>query len=292
MSDLISNIKKAIQISGYPLEQRVGNLLTKGNWHPFHSVNYTDPITGVERELDILAYKVINDRRIELRISCKRSSSKPWIFFTEDSNRYLKSADTLKRTPVKESNHNEVFSLLKDLRFFNHGRRAINFTSFSGKDLTNEARTSIKDGIYSSINSVYHRVFPNSLLFDERGTIYFFITIFDGQMFESYYDPISNDDILTEIDYMQYQVKFPLAYDINQDIQNSVGKKVKLKDVVYWFSDWFNVEIVKWNLFENYINEIEAKFASLSKTQIDNFGKSWTPENFPKIVGHAPKISE
>ena len=38
MTDLKSNIKKAIQNSGYPLEQRVGHFLAKNEWIPFHSV--------------------------------------------------------------------------------------------------------------------------------------------------------------------------------------------------------------------------------------------------------------
>jgi hypothetical protein len=258
MSDIIPNIKKSIQLSGYPLEQRVGNLLLKEGWHSFHSNNYTDLSTGVERELDILAYKIINERRIELRISCKRSI-KPWIFFTEDSSRYLTMVETLKRTPVRETNNRDILSIMRDLRFFSHKRRAINFTAFSGKNLENEARALIKDGIYSTINSIYHRIFPDALMFDERGTIYFFITIFDGEMFESYYDPEKDDDIVSDIDYTQYQIKFPLAYNANARICGSDGSPVLLRDVVYWFSEWFNVEIVKWSFFQTYIKEIELK---------------------------------
>jgi len=290
MTDLKSNIKKAIQNSGYPLEQRVGRFLTKQGWHPFHSVNYTDPISGKERELDILAYKLINERRIELRISCKRSASKPWIFFTEDSSRYRIMTDTLKRTPVRESKDKEILELLGDLRFFKHERRAMNFTTLSEKDFNNEARALVKDGIYSSINSVHHRIFPRELLFDERGTIYFFITLFDGNMFESYYDEKDDDDIVNEIEYTQYQVKYPLVYDRNQTIPDESGRLVPLGNVMYWFSEWFNVEIVKWSIFGNYLKEIENAFGKLNEDQIQTFGKSWKQENFPKLVGKAPKI--
>jgi hypothetical protein len=236
MDELKNKIAAAVQKTGYPLEQRVSYLLQERDWTPFHSVVYTEPESGKERELDILAYKLINERRVELRISCKRSISKPWVLFTEDSRRYFKSGRILKSTPVVSdpSHQHKVANVLQSLRFFSHTRRAINFTAFSGKDLGDNARSIVKDGLYSALTSVYYRFFPFDLLWDLRGTIVFFVTLFDGPLFESYYDPIAGKDQLDQIEYGQWDTKFRL-HSIVKEIKKSDGTLIDLSSVLYGF---------------------------------------------------------
>lgn len=284
VDDLKKKIADAVARSGYPLEQRVGHLLELKGWVPFYSITYTDPSTNSERELDILAYKIIQERRIELRISCKRSLSKPWILFTEDAGRYLKSGSDLKVTPVYSEigKYKQTLMALKDLKFFCHSRQAINFTAFSGKELSNEARSLMKDGLYSPLNSIYHRLFPHNLLSDQRGTIYFFVTVFDGLLFESYYDISSNEDNITQVDYGQWKKRFQL-HRVTDEISDSNGRKVSLSSVLYYFSDWFQVEIVTWNYFSKYIEHLKKTFESLTESQLELFGLPWREENFPRV---------
>ncbi|WP_153800807.1 hypothetical protein [Foetidibacter luteolus] len=289
--ELLKNIKAAVKNSGYSLEQKAGHLLQKRGWIPFYSTNYIDPSFGKERELDILAYKIINQRRVELRISCKRSNTKPWILFTEDSSRYVEHSSILKITPVVSNQHQKrkILYALRPLPFFSHKRRAINYTSFTKAEFNNEARSLIKDGIFSALNSIYHRIFPGQLLFDTRGTIYFFITLFEGNLFESYYDPSLDDDVVNEIDYGIYDTRLTLLTE-RQTISNEHGAPVQLSDVMYWFSDWFRLEIITWKAFDNYLSTLDKTFNEISQEDITCFGKSWSEENFPKIIGEAPKI--
>lgn len=287
--DLQKRIADAVKRSGYPLEQRVGHMLESKGWHAYHSVNYRDPMTNGERELDVLAYKIIQERRIELRIACKRSVAKPWILFTEDAERYYKHGNILKVTPVISDieRYRKLVAVLADLPLFSHPRRAINYTVFSGKDLDNEARSLMKDGLYSTLTSVYHRLFPGSLLLDERGTVYLFITVFDGLLFESYYDANQDCDEIREIQYGQWDKRFPLKTDVHE-IRDASGRKVPLSSVLYYFSDWFRVEIMTWQHLPEYLVAIEPVFGGLSKAQLALVGLPWRDENFPRAVGPMP----
>jgi hypothetical protein len=289
--ELIKRIKGAVRNSGYPLEQRVGCTLERKGWHSFYSIGYPDPITGKERELDILAYKEVRKRRLELRISCKRSTAKPWVLFTEDSTRYYKHGSILKVTPVSSelSRYKRITRVLSDLPFFSHQRRAINFTAFSGKEFSNDARSLVKDGLYSTLNSVYHRLFPHALMFDPRGTVYLFLVILDGRMFESFYNIKTKDDEVVEIEYGQWDSKLTLNSDI-KFIKDAQGKEVALGNVIYWFSDWFRLEIVTWLFFERYLDLMEEVFEKVSEKDLSLFGQPWLPENFPSTVGPRPRF--
>jgi hypothetical protein len=290
-NDLKKNIIEALKYSGYPLEQRIGYILEKHGWSVFHSINYLDPVTEKERELDILAYKLINERRIELRISCKRSISKPWVLFTEDSTKYFQHGSFLKMTPVScdLNKYQQIPQILKKLPFFSHTRRAINFTVFTGKDLNSESRSLMKDGLLSSLNSVHHRIFPDWLLFDERGTIYFFLTIFDGLLFEAWYNPTEDKDEIKQINYGQFDKKLEL-FSKRKTIHNSNGKSLPLDFVLYWFSEWFRIEIITLQHFSEHLQTLETVFNSIPEEYLQLFGKTWSNENFPKTVKPMPKF--
>jgi hypothetical protein len=291
LEELKKKISEAIQKTGYPLEQRVGHALEQMGWSAFHSVEYRDPVEGKQRELDLLAYKLVRDRRIELRISCKRSKSKQWVFFTEDSSRYIQHGSDLKLTPVEADNtkYRKIPKILRDLPFFSSDRTAINFMSVSGKDSDAESRAVIRDANFSVLNSIYRGPFPHALLFDQRGTIVFFIVIFDGLMFESYFCPEDNNDVLNQINYCQFEQRFPLETKVSKII-NHDGQKVLVGDAAYWFGDRFRTEFVTFGHFEEHLKKIESAFNSLSDEDVGLFGKPWTPENFPSVVGEPPDL--
>ncbi|MCM3172896.1 hypothetical protein [Paenibacillus sp. MER 99-2] len=283
--DLTAKIEKFILSTGYPFEQRVAHLLREHGWVVFSSVEYIVP-PDQQRELDILCYKIINRRRIELRISCKQSSDKHWIFFTE-KNRYLKSGSALKFTPVQIENYTTYRTLpekLKSLLLYQYDRHVTNFTAFSEKK-QHEARLVIKDGLLSVINSVYHRIFPAELIYDERGTIYFFITLFNGLMFESYYDPESDNNIVQDIEYTQWKTEYKSNSHF-EEILKYDGTYVPYHEVLRNFSERFTVEVMKWSFFERYLNHIETIFTELEEETISIFGKPYEKEFFPnRIIG-------
>ena len=52
-------IKKALQNSGYLLEDRVNQVLKKNSWSTTPNARFKDLRTGVEREVDVVAYKYL-----------------------------------------------------------------------------------------------------------------------------------------------------------------------------------------------------------------------------------------
>ena len=288
--DLKQAVLQAIQKTGYPLEQRVGKCLERHGWQPHYSITYVHPTDKTQRELDIMAYKEIRDRRIELRISCKRSSSKPWVFFTDDFPLVHKSY-YLKMTPVSPDRERylKIPVVLKELPFFACSRIGINYTALFGSQQDKEARPLIRDGLYSTITSVYHSIYPFRLMFDRRGTIYFFVLVFDGPLFESYYDSQSDKDIVNEASHVLWKIFFPLAR-VTEYIQDHNGYDISLGDVIFWFSENFIVEVVLWDYFEQYLQTIESTFRKLKGRDLSLFGDAWIPENFPKIVRDMPDL--
>jgi len=288
--DLKQAVLKSIQKTGYPLEQRVGKCLERHGWSPFYSITYVNPADKAQRELDIMACKEIQYRRIELRISCKRNSSKPWVFFTDDFPLGHKSF-YLKMTPVSADRERylKIPRVLKDLPFFSCSRIGINYTALFGSQQDKEARPLIRDGLYSTLTSVYHNIYPFGLMFDRRGTIYFFVLVFDGALFESYYDPESDKDTVNEASHILWKTFFPLAR-VDEYIKDHNDNDIPLEDVTYWFSQDFIVEIVLWDYFEQYLQNIESVFLNLKEEDLLLFGDPWTPENFPKIVRDMPNL--
>lgn len=283
---LITKVEQFVSTTGYPFEQRVAHVLRENDWAVFSPVDYIAN-ADQQRELDILCYKIINRRRVELRISCKQSSDKPWIFFTE-KNRYLKFGSDLKFTPVQMNNdiYRNLPNKLNDLLLFQYDRRVTNFTAFSEKK-QQEARMVIKDGLFSAINSVHHRIFPAKLICDERGTLYFFITLFNGLMFESYYDPESDNNIVQEIEYTQWRTQYKSEAQFREILKYD-GTYVPYHEVLRNFSEHFIVEVIKWSFFESYLNHLDITFAELDEDTINVFGKPFEDMYFPHRIIDKP----
>lgn len=78
-TNIQDKIIEAVSRSGFPLEHQVMNILRDKGWQTITNRYYIDDIKGVEREVDILAYKTYNDdiERISyittLVISCKKA---------------------------------------------------------------------------------------------------------------------------------------------------------------------------------------------------------------------------
>lgn len=90
MEDVLQNIKHAIERSGFPLEYYIGSVLKQHGWQIITNRNYIDDVKGIEREIDILAYKIYPDEEetveyvTSLIISCKKSDKHKWCFLTRD----------------------------------------------------------------------------------------------------------------------------------------------------------------------------------------------------------------
>jgi hypothetical protein len=74
---------------GFPLEMKVARHFGASDFDVIQSDYYSDPKTGVSREIDVHAYKQNEIGKLFLRLSalveCKAGASKPWIVFTSDT---------------------------------------------------------------------------------------------------------------------------------------------------------------------------------------------------------------
>lgn len=72
---------------GYPLEMEVALAFRGNNFRVSQSAYYTDPETGVPREIDVLARCGFVNRTtfgsVTFAIECKVSKKKPWVVFTQ-----------------------------------------------------------------------------------------------------------------------------------------------------------------------------------------------------------------
>jgi len=85
----IRNIKKDIELSGFPLEIQVSSILRNKNWGVQNQAYYLDKEKKIARSVDVIGNKGLiepignYDRlHVSLIIECKRSPSKPWVFYT------------------------------------------------------------------------------------------------------------------------------------------------------------------------------------------------------------------
>jgi hypothetical protein len=290
--DLLQKIKKTIEQSGYPLELQTGTVLERNGWVPFHSVEYFEPDAKILRELDILAYKIINGRRVELRISCKSSVNKQWVFFTTEKG--LITPSDFKFTPVLPDHKRrwEIPSALKGLRFFSEQKEAINYTVLTGTNVDREGRSLLRDAILSSVSSIYHGPIPGGLLFDQRGTIYLFLVVFRGKLYEATLDKITNNLVIQESEYAQWRGSFRITDKYRTiKIKNSEGGLVPFVDALVWFGSKFRVEIISDSYLETYLKDVERVFSNLGKHKIEIFGKDWSEKNFPTALNDWPSLN-
>lgn len=87
--ELKKQISEAISHTGFPLEHYICTVLKNHQWNVISNRYYIDDIKGTEREIDIVAYKVLecidNVQYItSLVISCKKSEENKWCFLTRD----------------------------------------------------------------------------------------------------------------------------------------------------------------------------------------------------------------
>jgi hypothetical protein len=291
MSDLLNKVRAGIEKTGYPLELRCGAAASALGWTPFHAVEYEDPVSGKLRELDLLIYKLIQERRVELRVSCKGSVNKQFVFFNEEECRYFPTGE-IKNTPVRDSRDHmlAVAEALADLPVRSPRRRTVNFTVTAGPNADRDARALLVEATMSVVTSAHYRLLPRELLMDERGTVYFFVVVLGAPMYGVHL--AGDETVVEETDYAVKRTKIPIPEEYwPQQVTSATGGKVPFRDVMYWFGDTISVEFVHIATFRRYLQKIEQVFASLSPDQLALFGKPWRPEHFPKIVGNMPSFS-
>ncbi len=224
-------IIEALDKSGFSLEYKVSNILENSNWNVINSRYYIDDLKGIDREIDILAYKVYSNTRFNiyttLIISCKKSEEKNWCFFTKK----MKENDpNINKIPFNNWSNNNIINFMLDKEnfldvylenkenenwmseLFNYNRQIFAFQEIKGNEgasikIDNDKH--IYDSIMTTIKALE---FERSNLGkrkvnDEKINIYNFnlVSIFQGKlMFERYFLPNETSELneLKSINYI------------------------------------------------------------------------------------------
>jgi hypothetical protein len=291
---LLEKVRKTILRTGYPLELEIGVTARRKGWITFHSVAYESHDGAGLRELDLLAFKQIHQRRIELRVSCKSSVNKQFVFFTRDMSGYLRAGD-VKVTPVVDDRESarRLFAALAPLPFYSGPREVVNYTVLAGDNVDRDARVLLRDALMSTLSSLHYRILPNGLLDDERGTAYFFVVVLRGAMYEASYDESANDMRVEECKYARWtgRIAVPKSYTALM-IPDAEGNDVPFFQAMHYFGDFVSVEFVKDTYFSEYLDKVDAAFVGLSPDAVSVLGKPWISENFPKTVIRMPRIGQ
>lgn len=105
--------------TGFILEHDVATIFEAHDWTIIHNRYYLDDVQAMQREIDLLVYKVDEVDGIlvytSLIVSCKKSENKDWIFLTRNTAGTKSNLDT---SPfIYWSNSEELNYQLKDKRF-------------------------------------------------------------------------------------------------------------------------------------------------------------------------------
>jgi hypothetical protein len=200
--------KEEIKKTGFVLEYAVGKILEKCNWTVINNRYYIDDTSNVDREIDILAYKVKEIDGIRyytaLIISCKKSQEHAWAFLT----RKINDIDpNIERYPLSNWTNDERLNLMinnfknndeikkyfdKDFIniIYNSDKKVFAFQQLSKKNGSPQNDKAIYDSIITSIKALEFEKNSKSRKKDNKKSFYNFniISIFDGEMIELFFE--------------------------------------------------------------------------------------------------------
>lgn len=216
---LLSKVKK----SGYPLEIEVSSILEHESFVVFNSQYYFDEEAKQGRDIDIYAIPIfeIHDRLLPLRLStdlvieCKKSETHAWVFYTRPripmSGIYM-SGQFRTTVPKPEGDITKSFEWLLqqhclDLHYDDFAQIAIAYDEIKKRKMDAESGRDRKNGssrkeIFEAINQLVKftnyemhktheriaRVKQSRRHHQEIVTLFFPIVVFDGDMFEVFFD--------------------------------------------------------------------------------------------------------
>lgn len=261
-------IIKEIQKAGFVLEFKVSRILEKHKWNVINSRYYIDDIMNVEREIDIVAYKV---REIEginyytaLVISCKKSDSHLWAFLTklidpDNPNISLCPLHNWTNDKILDFMLNEgsieetILDKCKQQGCLNH-IYYIDKQPFAFQQLLKSKFTLQNDkDIYNSIITLIKAVeFEKSWLEKRKKVPCFYnfnlISVFDGEMIELFYENESSCTI-SEISSIKY---------LNRHIVNNK-------------EDFYRVQFINFDNFDTYCSSYDLLH-------------DWNIKMYPKLI--------
>lgn len=238
---LKQDIQKAVEHSGFPLEHYVYGVLKKHQWSVITNRYYIDDIRGIEREVDIVAYKIYLDEIEKIQyittliISCKQSENKTWCFLTRDIDSSDGNIDwtplhfctTDKRLEYMTNNHresiiNQYKSNIATRSLYSFTENVFAYEQLRGASNDNEKRQKgnlivcgnedMYNSIITSIKAVGYEKRSRTEQYKQhkykRYYTFHILSVFDGMMVKDYIDKDGNHDIksIRDIKYLNRHI--------------------------------------------------------------------------------------
>lgn len=210
-----NNIEQAIGKSGFPFENFATTQLRKHGWIVIPNRLYLDDVKGIEREIDILAYKNYYNKKENicyytgLIISCKKSTENKWCFLTRDSSNddinvnyfpfhFLTDNDILKYMTYSEMSLIEKkYKANKEINeLFSFPKSIISYQVLKGKEFVKNEQ--IYDSIITSIKALESeksnllRIRNGQKKSYKRYYSFYLLSLFDGEMIDCNFDSNGN----------------------------------------------------------------------------------------------------
>lgn len=187
--NLIQNILKEINKTGFPLEFKVADLLSQHSYYIAQSTYFIDREEDKSREIDIRAFsnRIVKYKGSDfcisnvLTIECKKTDNKPWVFLSSKFNENDPGISDLLFNTKKHVHFNDYIELEleKFHPFYQNPNRARSyFEAFK-----NESSEQIFKAVTSCVKAtLYQQDILESM--ENRVSFYYPCIVFEGDLFE------------------------------------------------------------------------------------------------------------
>lgn len=279
----IKQVADFLTQTGFVLEMQIAEKLKKKNFKVKVNSYFFDYEENKKREIDIIAYKIINEVKVVLIIECKQSLTDDWVFVRSDKNppRYYKY---LKHLP-EVSNIKEA-KVLDKMHTFD--RRIPIAQNFIARHASGKKSDSKDIDIYECAKKlpkiIVDKVFEELETKTQR-TLIFPITVFSGQIFIAQYDnnllvkELKNVQYATILDSKQYSYHYPdfsqSLYGFSSGQESKKDENSPVAETCRNLGEYYLIDFVSKNGFSSFLNNIEKR---VSKIKLD----LWPVEVPPK----------
>lgn len=267
---------EAIERTGFDLEYKIQGILKRHNWHVMNNRYYIDDRTGMDREIDIVAYKVKDTEDVlfytYLIISCKKSAESSWVFLTTDQDSNDQDFDSypiemaFTDSGMKALIKDEKYIMVEKLkvipswqRIYNAPHRVLAFQQINKRSFKCEDDKRIFSSIITAIKAAaYERkfIFEHNKVNKDLCINFHLISVFEGGLKENYRNSIFNEirDI-QEIKYINRHIidnsdrTYRVHFISDSAFESILGQYDQLADDITIYYDLLQKEVYE-NVFD------------------------------------------
>jgi hypothetical protein len=286
-----------LQQTGFVFEMRVHQQLRQFGYKCDVGYYFLDLAGDVEREIDIVARKVVNDILIHLVIECKQSLLDKWVFIANKrSRRYYYSVKHLPNVPGEMMKQ----GLFDHLHNFDGGIPLTdNYICYS---VTNGKKTE-----HLQIDECVHKL-PKALLdiaasVKEGRHLFLPVALFSGQIFSAAYKERVLVQERTHIQYLSSFRSLGYQHAVTGPRSKRVGltpfaeyeeglrekRQAKIREITTKLAAYYSIDFVTEAGFAEYVQMIEKEVAAV-KIEQWNFPAP-TAESVQTVTESGNKVS-